>query len=182
MTQTKVTNGVILAENDMLMRDIIRSVLQRAEQQIFPVADGLEAIMLARQFRARLVLLDIAMPRLNGLLACEAIRALEGYADVPIVMLTGFNDTRLRQAAQRLGAVDFITKPVRPNVLLARLAPYLDIPAHAMPPAEGESDPWGGRAQVWRTPDDPRSAQGEHPQLANGREVMRIFRSAERKL
>ena len=49
----------------------------------------MEAVALARQFRARLVLLDIAMPRLNGLLACEAIRALPDYAEVPIVMLTG---------------------------------------------------------------------------------------------
>jgi DNA-binding response OmpR family regulator len=143
MTQGTIANSVILAENDVVMRDIIRSILQRAEQRVFPAADGLEAILLARQFKARLVLLDIAMPRLNGLLACEAIRALEGYADVPIVMLTGHNDTRLRQAARGFGAADFITKPIRPHVLLERLAAYLDIPAHAMPMEAPEGRPGG---------------------------------------
>ncbi len=66
-----ITNGVILAENDALMRGIIRTVLLRAEQQVFPVGNGAEAVALAHQFRARLVLLDIAMPKLNGLMACE---------------------------------------------------------------------------------------------------------------
>jgi CheY-like chemotaxis protein len=127
----QTANAVILAENDTVMRDIIVSILHRAGQLVFPVADGLEAIILARQFKARLVLLDIAMPRLDGLLAGEAIRALEGYSDVPVVMLTGHNDTRLRQAAERFGAADFITKPIRPEGLLSRLANYLDIPSYA---------------------------------------------------
>ena len=122
---------MILAENDALVRAIVRSVLVGAEQQVFQAADGLEAVDLARQFKARLVLLDIGMPRLNGLQACKAIRALPDYADVPIVMLTGYDDERVRQAAHRTGAHDFITKPFRPDVLLARLAKYLHLPAGA---------------------------------------------------
>ena len=129
MTLQRIANGVIVAENDALVRAIIRSVLVGAEQQVFPAADGLEAVHLARQFKARLVLLDIGMPRLNGLEACKAIRALPDYADVPIVMLTGYDDERVRQAAHRTGALDFITKPFRPDVLLARLAKYLHLPA-----------------------------------------------------
>jgi DNA-binding response OmpR family regulator len=127
-----ITNGVILAENDAIMRGIIRGVLTRGEQRVFQAADGLEAVTLARQFIARLVLLDIDMPRLNGLLACQAIHALPGYAAVPIVILTGYNDDRLRIAAHHFGATAFITKPFHPNVLLARLAGYLDISARAL--------------------------------------------------
>ncbi len=115
MTLQCISNGVILAENDALLRAIVRSVLVSAEQQVFLAADGLEAVGLARQFKARLVLLDIGMPRLNGLLACKTIRALPGYADVPIVMLTGYDNERMRQAARQVGANDFITKPFRPE-------------------------------------------------------------------
>ena len=100
MTLQAISNGVILAENDAQVRAIVRSVLVAADQQVFPAVDGLEAVDLARQFKARLVLLDIGMPRLNGLEACKAIRALPDYADVPIVMLTGYDDERVRQAAQ----------------------------------------------------------------------------------
>jgi len=118
--------GVILAENDALMRGMIGSMLTRAGHQVFPAANGVEAVMLARRHQAGLVLLDIAMPRLNGLRACEAIRALPGYERVPIVMLTGYADPRLRRSAQALGATGFITKPFAPADLLARLADHLD--------------------------------------------------------
>jgi CheY-like chemotaxis protein len=128
MTSQVLTNGVIVAENDEQIRDLIRSVLLRVRQQVFPVADGAEALMLARRFRARLVLLDISMPRLNGLQACAAIRNLPGYADVPIVMLTAYDDERFRVAAKRVGATTFITKPFRPSLLLMLLGEYLDYP------------------------------------------------------
>jgi DNA-binding response OmpR family regulator len=180
MTREKIFNAVIVAENDALMRSIIRSVLLRAEQQVFPVADGLEAVNLARQFKARLVLLDIAMPNLNGLLACEAIRALADYAEVPIVMLTGYDDERLRRAARRLGAADFITKPFRPDVLLARLAVYLDMPARAS--ARGGSDASSGeRERVWDIHQVPPAVCGDSPELSNGRRILEICRNAERK-
>jgi DNA-binding response OmpR family regulator len=204
-----IFNGVILAENDAQLRAIVRSVLVAAEQQVFPAVDGVEAVHLARQFKARLVLLDIGMPRLNGLQACEAIRALPGYADVPIVMLTGHSDEQVRQAAQRVGANDFITKPFRPDVLLSRLARFLDVPAALLPKDRGEDALLSGRAQAWNNPMDPglqsrdtaRSSEGheikralvwtlhkeagptpnDNAQLVEGREAIRIHRNAESK-
>jgi DNA-binding response OmpR family regulator len=197
---SEIGRGVILAENDGLMRGVIRSVLVRVEQLVFPAADGVEAVTLARQFRARLVMLDVAMPRLNGLLACEAIRALPGYAEVPIVMLTGHDDARFRAVARRVGANDFIVKPFQPNVLLARLAVYLDMPARALPAAAGDEVLPGVSVQVWKSQAaalpvaggaeermlvwKPREvlapAPDEPSQLVSGREVLRIQRGAER--
>jgi DNA-binding response OmpR family regulator len=128
MTSQVLTNSVIVAENDVQMRDLIRSVLSRVRLQVFPVADGAEALMLARRFTARLVLLDISMPRLNGLQTCTGIRNLPGYAEVPIVMLSSHDDDRFRVTAKRVGATSFITKPFRPAMLLTRLAEFLDYP------------------------------------------------------
>ena len=180
LTGAPIANGVILADNDGLMRSVIRSVLVRAEQSVFPVADGLEAVALARQFRARLVMLDIAMPRLNGLQACEALRALPGYAAVPIVMLTGFDDAPTRLAAQRCGANDFITKPFRPYLLLARLAAYLDLPAHLLPADAAGAEGLLPGARVWNTRPEPKPARRESPQLVEGRETVSIYRKADR--
>jgi DNA-binding response OmpR family regulator len=177
-----VANGVILAENDTIMRGIIRAVLARVEQRVFQAADGLEAVALARQFKARLVLLDIDMPRLNGLLACEAIHALPGYEDVPLVILTGYNDDRLRMAAHQFGAVDFICKPFQPNVLLARLTSYLNIPARALP-AEATMDDVGsldGRATVWRRREQPRAAAAAPGYLIETREILDILETTQR--
>jgi len=184
MTQREILNGVIVAENDALMRGIIRSVLVEAGHQVFPVADGLEAVTLARQFKARLVLLDIGMRRLNGLQACEAIRALPDYADVPIVMLTGYHDERLSLAAQRLGANDFITKPFQPGALLARLAVFLDVHLNGIRAGASTNTnvqtPQAGRAQVWDIHHDPVPACADSDHSTEGLTMLRIFRSAER--
>jgi CheY-like chemotaxis protein len=170
--------GVIVADNDAIMRGILRSVLAHAGQRVFLAADGLEALTLARQFVARLVLLDIDMPRLGGLLACETIHALPGYGDVPIVIVTGYKDDRLRMAAHQLGAMDFITKPFQPNVLLARLAGYLDISARSLP-IEATTDDVGtldGRATVWRRREEPRATGGARDHLREGHEILSIVR------
>ena len=63
--------------------------------------DGLEAIDYATRTRARLVILDYKMPRLDGICACAQIRRLPGYADMPIVILTAFDDDETRAAAQQ---------------------------------------------------------------------------------
>jgi CheY-like chemotaxis protein len=178
VTATKVRSGVIVAENDVIMRGILRSVLVHAGQPVFLAADGLEAVTLARQITARLVLLDIDMPRLGGLLACETIHALPGYGNVPIVIITGYKDDRLRMAAHQLGAMDFITKPFQPNVLLARLAGYLDISARSLT-TEATRDDAGtleGRATVWRRREEPRAAGG---QLREERDVLSIVRGTK---
>jgi DNA-binding response OmpR family regulator len=182
MTMPDIRNGVIAAENDSQMRGLLRSVLTHVGQQVFPAADGEEAVALARQFKARLVLLDVAMPRLNGLQACDLIRKLPGYADVPIVMLTGYDEDRLRAAARRFGATEFITKPFRPNMLLSRLVAYLDIPAEmlpAMPSPDGSGDAaLGVRAMPWNVGKAAAPVGPENASLANGRDVVRIWRSA----
>jgi two-component system, chemotaxis family, chemotaxis protein CheY len=126
MTHGGVANGVILGDDDLLVRGIISSILRHAGQQVFPACDGVEAVNLAQQFQARLVPLDINMPRLNGLLAFKAIRAIPAYGNVPIVMLTAYTDIRMRLAAEALGANGYITKPFRPDDLLLLLATCLD--------------------------------------------------------
>jgi DNA-binding response OmpR family regulator len=145
VTGTNAAGCVIVADNDALFSGIIRTLLEKADQKVFLAADGNEAVALACQFEARLVLLDIGMPKLNGLMACEAIRLLPGYAQVPIVMLTGYADERMRLAAMQLGANDFITKPFQPNALMVRLAAYLS-PSRTPPPTA--STPRDGGAEA----------------------------------
>lgn len=126
MSQPAASGPIIIAENDDLVRGILRSVLSQTGHEVLLARDGLQAVALSQQRKPILVLLDIAMPRLSGMLACEALRAHDGYGDVPIVMLTGYSDDRMRQSARRLGATDFITKPFQPCALLMQLACYLD--------------------------------------------------------
>jgi DNA-binding response OmpR family regulator len=163
LTGADLADGVIVAENDALFSGIIRTLLENADQQVFLAVDGDEAVALARQFEARLVLLDIGMPKLNGLMACEAIRLLPGYAQVPIVMLTGYADERMRLAAMQLGANDFITKPFQPDELMARLAAYLGPPRRTPPTVPTPLDSGGVASAASAAGSGPLPAQRSVP-------------------
>jgi two-component system, OmpR family, response regulator MprA len=68
--------GVIVADDDAIVRDVLRSRLEAIDQVVLLASDGLEAVALATRMQARLILLDLKMPRLNGLDACRRIRLM----------------------------------------------------------------------------------------------------------
>ena len=90
---------VIVADNDYIVRGILRSILEREGFTVLQAVDGLEAIDYAMRVNARLVILDYKMPRLDGFGACAQIRHLPGYADTPIAVLTAFDNKDTRAAA-----------------------------------------------------------------------------------
>jgi DNA-binding response OmpR family regulator len=141
---------------------------------------GLKAVNLAQQFQARLVPLDINMPRLNGLLAFKAIRAIPAYGNVPIVMLTAYTDIRMRLAAEALGANGYITKPFRPDDLLLLLATCLDGSKQVPLGVRTQPPPGCLRGQVWKRGDDLRLPSDADRRSGSGCEVLRIVRDAER--
>jgi len=89
----------------------------------------------------------------------------------------------VRLAAQRVGANDFVTKPFRPNVLLARLAAYLDLPSHMLPAAPTGADDVlpGTRVHEWKPRPEMQPAYAGNSQLTDASELMRVYRQAERK-
>jgi CheY-like chemotaxis protein len=123
----RAATGVIVADNDMVIRGILRSILIGVGQDVHLAASGEEAVAIASRMQARLILLDLDMPKLSGPLACERLRAMAGYASTPIVILTAYDGEDARREAARAGATLFLVKPFQPTELLASLSPYLDI-------------------------------------------------------
>ena len=123
--QQPFDQSLIIADNDGSMRGILRSVLEHPRRVVFLAADGLEAVQYAQHTVADLVLLDMRMPRLDGLEACAQIRQLPRYKDVPIVILTAFDDERARRKAKRVGVTAFFVKPFSADSLRRGLAPLL---------------------------------------------------------
>jgi two-component system response regulator YesN len=114
----------ILIVDDM---PVIRSALMRIISQqngiFFPVleaANGEEAVNLARTHKPDIILMDIKMPGLTGLQAASIIQ--QEQPDIKIVMLTAYNEFSYVQKALKLGARDYLLKPVRPNKLMQLLA------------------------------------------------------------
>lgn len=117
--------SVIVADDSLLMRDILRTNLAAFFGHVHLATDGLEAVEAARGLSAALVILDYRMVRLNGVEACREIRQLPGYDKVPIVLLTAYDDDKLGRDAARAGATLMVPKPVIFEQLMAKIAPLV---------------------------------------------------------
>ncbi len=173
MSQNAGTNDVIIADNDYIVRDILRSLLEGEGLTVLPVADGHEAIDYATRTDARLLILDYKMPRLDGISACAEIRRLPGYADVPIALLTVFDDDGTRAAARAAGVTAFLSKPFKPIDLLYAVRELLGT---VTPEHERRAPP----ARVWRRRQEPQPLFGEPTRFAEAHRVLRILRARGR--
>jgi CheY-like chemotaxis protein len=115
---------VLLADDDQQMRRLVRGVLEREGFTVLEAGDGIEALDSLAQHAVDLLILDHDMPRLNGLGVLEELRHNVGTAGLPVVMLTARTDSTETEALD-LGAQDYLTKPIRPSALSARVRAVL---------------------------------------------------------
>ncbi len=172
MTAELIENGVIVADNDYLIRGILRSILEESGLHVFLACDGAEAMEFARRIVVRLVILDLNMPKLNGFCACEQLRLLPGYAAVPIVILSAYGDLAARKAAERAGATRFFAKPFTPVDLLAGIVPLLGLEVGQDTPPPPAKSP----QLVWTRHAEPTPLYGEPAELSAGRRVLSVYR------
>ena len=123
---------VLVVDDEPQIATIARDYLSRAGFSVAVATDGTSGLEMARQSRPDLVVLDLGLPRLDGL---AVARALRRESDVPIIMLTARVDEADRLAGFDVGADDYITKPFSPRELVARVASVLRRSRHA--PAAG---------------------------------------------
>jgi DNA-binding response OmpR family regulator len=121
-TLTAVTARVLVAEDDAKQAHLIRSYLERDGYAVAVVHDGRAAIEQARRRRPDLLILDVMMPRVDGLDVCRVLRA---ESQVPILMLTARATEDDLLLGLDLGADDFMTKPYSPRELVARVRALL---------------------------------------------------------
>ena len=173
MSSNAPARDVIIADNDYIIRGILRSVLEGQSFSVLQAVDGIEAVDYAMRTNARLVILDYKMPKLDGFAACMQIRRLPGYTDVPIVILTAFNDDDTRGAAQRAGASMFLAKPFKSADLLKAIAILLG----SCRADVGSATATGATAAfVWERRQDPPPLYGEPTELSEGRRILNICR------
>ena len=116
---------ILVADDDPAILKVLETVLSGDGYQVITVRDGDEAVTLARRDAFDLIMLDVQMPRLDGLAAARQLRQDAKLADVPIVMLTGRSTDRDIEAAFAEGVTDYITKPFAVSQLRARVRSWL---------------------------------------------------------
>jgi len=111
---------VVLADDDPSIRLMVRHVLESEEFDIVEANDGLEAIKAVEKHHPALILLDAVMPGIDGFTTCQHLKE-KGYKDIPVMMITGLDDDASVERAYDVGAIDFITKPIKWAVLKHRV-------------------------------------------------------------
>jgi DNA-binding response OmpR family regulator len=116
------TARVLVVEDDAEIADVLRRSLRQEGYEVRTSADGVDALDVATGFVPDLVILDLGLPRLDGVEVCRRLRA-EG--DVPILMLTARAETEDRVGGLDSGADDYLVKPFERQELLARIRALL---------------------------------------------------------
>jgi diguanylate cyclase (GGDEF)-like protein len=111
---------VVLADDDPSIRLMVRHVLESEDFDIVEASDGLEALKAVEKHHPALILLDAVMPGIDGFTTCQQIKD-KGYTDIPVMMITGLDDDASVERAYEVGAIDFITKPIKWAVLKHRV-------------------------------------------------------------
>ena len=102
-----------------------------ADHQVFMATGGEQALTLCVSQQPDLVLLDVAMPGMDGHEVCRRLQADAATRDIPVIFVTAHNDEAAETFGLELGAVDFISKPVNPKIVRARVRTHLTLKAQS---------------------------------------------------
>jgi two-component system, OmpR family, alkaline phosphatase synthesis response regulator PhoP len=112
---------ILIADDEPDIVEIIRYNLTKEGYDVVSANNGEEAIQKAKLSQPDLIILDIMMPRKNGVEVCEILRSQPAFKDTVIVFLTALNDESSHVKGLETGADDYISKPVSPKILVSRI-------------------------------------------------------------
>jgi len=125
---------ILVVDDERLICDLLRSVLAGHGHEVLMAMNGRDGLELFKKHRPRFTLLDLRMPEMNGIEVLKQIRAIDPQAAV--LILTAWGSDALEQQARQLGVVDFLSKGLSLDVLVAAMERTLQQTAQAASPAQ----------------------------------------------
>jgi len=116
---------ILIVEDEEDITEILSYNLEKNGYEVETAKDGLEGIEKANAFLPDLILLDIMMPNMDGMEVCQTLREDKQFNNTLIAFLTARGESFTQISALDAGGDDFITKPIKPNVLLSRIRALL---------------------------------------------------------
>jgi type IV pilus assembly protein PilB len=126
---------ILVADDDPVIRTILKTILSTTGYEVVEAADGREALLQAGQHPPDLLVCDLHMPHADGYEVIKGIREVVGLSGLPIIVLTNDTDDASQFQAMELGADDYLAKPIKPALVLARINAVLRRAGRAEPAA-----------------------------------------------
>lgn len=126
---------LLIVDDEQENRDALRDIFAE-DFEVHLARDGMEGLELAQKLNPDMILLDIIMPRMDGLQTCLRLRQNESTKNTPVIFLTSKSEPETESFGLELGADDFVAKPFNKEVLKARVGKRLGGAAPAQPPME----------------------------------------------
>ncbi|MEG0881544.1 MAG: response regulator, partial [Janthinobacterium sp.] len=118
---------VLVVDDDSMTRFLVTEALEPEGFRIEEAASGLEALAAFQRRVPDLILLDVMMPGMSGHDTCRQLKAAPLTAAIPVIFVTALNDMRDELSGFEAGAVDYITKPLSPAIVRARVRTHLSL-------------------------------------------------------
>ncbi len=116
---------ILLVDDEPDILEIIGYNLSSEGYQVITAENGVEAIAQSKKQKPHLIILDVMMPEMDGIEACEKIRAIPELSETVITFLTARGEDYSQVAGFEAGADDYITKPIKPKVLISKVKALL---------------------------------------------------------
>ncbi len=118
---------ILLVDDEPTNLDLLRNTLAGPNYRLFVALSGEDGLKVARRVKPMIVLLDVIMPGIDGYETCRRLKADPETRDVAVIFVSALNDPKDRVRGFEAGAVDFISKPVQPEEVIARVNTHLAI-------------------------------------------------------
>lgn len=117
---------VLVVDDSPESLSFVNDTLEDAGYNVLVALEGKQALTISRRIHPDMILMDAMMPNKDGFETCRELRAIPELASIPVIFMTGLNDSGSIVKGLQAGGVDYLTKPVKPEELLARMHVHLN--------------------------------------------------------
>jgi CheY-like chemotaxis protein len=133
MEQDKIKKKVLVVDDEPNVRRLLRTILSK-NFEVFEAEEGKQAIDIANAKKPDVILMDMMMPKMDGLTACHMIKNSPAAKSIPVIMVTAIGFELNIKLSQQMGAAGYVTKPFSPQDLISAIEKVLAAPS-SEPPA-----------------------------------------------
>jgi DNA-binding response OmpR family regulator len=120
---------ILVIEDDPHIAKILQVTLEHEGFEVLVAGDGQEGLKVAREEKPDLMLVDLMLPKIDGFKVCRLLKFDRKYKDIPVIILSARSEASDRELGRQVGAEFFMAKPFEPEVLIAKVREFLEIPS-----------------------------------------------------